>query len=77
MATYSSILAWRIPGMGEHGGLLYGVAQSQTRLKPLSSSSHAVSCFESLQFLGPWLPLFLPLLLLRRAQSPQVPPSVF
>ena len=21
MATHSSILAWRIPGMGEHGGL--------------------------------------------------------
>ena len=38
MATHSSILAWRIPGMGEHGGLLYGVAQSRTRLKRLSSS---------------------------------------
>ena len=23
MATHSSILAWRIPGMGEPGGLLY------------------------------------------------------
>ena len=23
MATYSSILAWRIPGMGEPGGILY------------------------------------------------------
>ena len=22
MATYSSVLAWRIPGTGEHGGLL-------------------------------------------------------
>ena len=22
MATHSNILAWRIPGMGEHGGLL-------------------------------------------------------
>ena len=22
MATHSSVLAWRIPGMGEHGGLL-------------------------------------------------------
>ena len=21
MATHSSVLAWRIPGMGEHGGL--------------------------------------------------------
>ena len=35
MATHSSVLAWRIPGAGEPGG----VAQSQTRLKRLSSSS--------------------------------------
>ena len=34
-ATHSSVLAWRIPGMGEPGGL----AQSRTRLKWLSSSS--------------------------------------
>ena len=34
MATHSSVLARRIPGMGEPGGLpLYGVAQSRTRLK--------------------------------------------
>ena len=43
MAAHSSVLAWRIPGMGEPGGLLsmavYGVAQSRTRLKRLSSSS--------------------------------------
>ena len=32
MVTHSSVLAWRIPGTGEPGGL-YGVAQSQTRLK--------------------------------------------
>ena len=33
MATHSSVLAWRIPGMGEPGGLaVYGVAQSWTRL---------------------------------------------
>ena len=38
MATHSSVLAWRIPGMGEPGGLpSFGVAQSQTRLKRLSS----------------------------------------
>ena len=31
MATHSSILAWRIPGTGEPGGLpSMGVAQSQT-----------------------------------------------
>ena len=41
MATHSSVLAWRIPGTGEPGGLLsvYGVAQSRTRLKRFSSSS--------------------------------------
>ena len=33
MATHSIVLAWRIPGTGEPGGLpIYGVAQSQTRL---------------------------------------------
>ena len=37
MATHSSVLAWRIPGTGEPGGV-YGVTQSQTRLKRLSSS---------------------------------------
>ena len=37
MATHSSVLAWRIPGMGEPGGLL---VQSQTQLKRLSSSSN-------------------------------------
>ena len=31
MATHSSVLAWRIPGMGEPA--VYGVAQSQTGLK--------------------------------------------
>ena len=36
MATHSSVLAWRIPGTGESG--IDGVAQSQTRLKRLSSS---------------------------------------
>ena len=40
MATHSSVLAWRIPGTVEPGGLLVcGVAQSRTRLKQLSSSS--------------------------------------
>ena len=40
MATHSSVLAWRIPGMGEAWWTaVYGVAQSRTRLKRLSSSS--------------------------------------
>ena len=30
MATHSSVLAWRIPGTGETGGPVYGVAQSRT-----------------------------------------------
>ena len=39
MATHFSVLAWRIPGTGESGGLpSLGVAQSRTRLKQLSSS---------------------------------------
>ena len=36
MATHSSILAWRIPVME---ATIYGVAQSQTQLKRISSSS--------------------------------------
>ena len=38
MATDSSVLAWRVPGTGEPGGLPSGVTQSWTRLKRLSSS---------------------------------------
>ena len=50
--TPGSILAWRIPGTGEPGGLpsmgshwaaVYGVAQNRTRLKWLSSSSSTIS----------------------------------
>ena len=34
IATHSSVLAWRIPGTGEPGGLaVYGVARSRTQLK--------------------------------------------
>ena len=40
MATHSSILAWRIPGTEDPGGLSsMGSHKSQTRLKQLSSSS--------------------------------------
>ena len=45
MATHSSVLAWRIPGTGEPGGLpsaVYGVEHSRTRLMRLSSSSSSV-----------------------------------
>ena len=40
MATHSSILAWRVPGMEKPGGLLsMGVAQSRTPLKQVSCST--------------------------------------
>ena len=39
MATQSSVLAWRIPGTVEPGGLLSMGSQSQTQLKRCSSSS--------------------------------------
>ena len=39
MATHSSVLAWRIPGTGEPGGLPSLGSQSRTRLRRLSSSS--------------------------------------
>ena len=32
MAAHSSILAWRIPWTEQPGGLVYGVAESRTRL---------------------------------------------
>ena len=40
MATHSSVLAWRIPGTGgAWWAAVFGVTQSRTRLKRLSSSS--------------------------------------
>ena len=45
MATHSSVLAWRIPWTEESWwAAIYGVAQSQTRLKQLSSSSSSTEC---------------------------------
>ena len=50
MATHSSVLAWRIPGMGEPGGLpsmgshrigqVHGVAKSQTRQSDFTFTFH-------------------------------------
>ena len=40
MATYPTVLAWRISGMGEPGGLPSTGLQSQTQLKRLSSSRY-------------------------------------
>ena len=42
MATHSSVLAWRIPGTGEPGGLPSMGSQSRTQLKQLSSSSSMI-----------------------------------
>ena len=39
MATHSSVVPWRIPGTGASWAAVYGVTQSRTRLKQLSSSS--------------------------------------
>ena len=38
IATHSSVLAWRIPGTGEPGGLPSMGSRSRTRLKRLSSN---------------------------------------
>ena len=44
MATHSSVLAWRNPrDGGAWWAAVYGVAQSRTRLKRLSSSSSSSS----------------------------------
>ena len=37
MATYSNILAWRIPWTEELGGMAYRITKSRTRLKQLST----------------------------------------
>ena len=47
MATHSSVLAWRIPGMGEPGGLPSMGSHSQTRLKWHSSSSSVPMVYHS------------------------------
>ena len=43
MATHSSVLAWRIPGTGESGGLPSMGSQSQTRLKRLAAAAEIPS----------------------------------
>ena len=42
MAAHSSVLAWKIPGTAEPGGLLSVGSHSRTRLKQLSSSNKHV-----------------------------------
>ena len=60
MATHSSVLAWRIPGMGEPGGLPSMGSQSWTQLKRLSSSSSIYRSFVSLgRFIPKYFILFI------------------
>ena len=42
MATHSSVLAWRIPGTGEPGGLPSLGSQSRTRLTDSAAAAAAV-----------------------------------
>ena len=49
--TTYRVLAWRIPGMGAWWAAVYGVAQSRTRLKRLSSSSSS----NAVGFMGTWI----------------------
>ena len=61
MAVHSSVLAWRIPGTGEPGGLPSMESHSRIRLKRLSSSSSsnaitALSAVVTVQLsLGRWI----------------------
>ena len=48
MATHSSVLAWRIPGTGEPGGLPSMGSHSRTRLTRLSSSSSSSNVYVDL-----------------------------
>ena len=48
MATHSSVLAWRIPGTGEPGGLPSVGSQESDTLKRLSSSIDPDIVMESL-----------------------------
>ena len=51
MATHSSVLAWRIPGTGEPGGLPSLGSHRVRRLKWLSSSSSIHDIFASLTWI--------------------------
>ena len=55
MATHSSILAWRIPmDGGAWWAAFYGIAQSQTQLKQLSSSNLETAVVVFLKFTCNW-----------------------
>ena len=55
MGTHSSVLAWRIPGTGEPGGLpSYGVVQSRIRLSDLAAAYrvHHAKCQAGIKIAG-------------------------
>ena len=53
MATHSSVLAWRISGTGEPGGLFSMGSQGQTRLKQLSRAERDTFQAQAVNFLAP------------------------
>ena len=55
MATHSSVLAWRIPGMEEPGGLPSMGLHSQTQMKRLSSSSSSKDFMDNFGLIAPLL----------------------
>ena len=69
MATHSSVLAWRIPGTEEPGGLLCMGSQSRTRMKKLSSSSSSVIIRISLRSSQKFFQLKVPFYILKAVVS--------
>ena len=63
MATHSSVLAWRIPGTADPGGLPSLGSQSWTRLKQLDMCAHSV--YVSIQLFQFIPTYFLPLVSIR------------
>ena len=65
MASHSSVLAWRIPGTGEPGGLPSMGSQSRIRLKWLSSGSSMSRLpwrvlWWTMGYMNPFKPIFSP-----------------
>ena len=56
MAPHSSTLAWKIPWTEEPGGLVHGVAKSQTQLSDFTFTFH----FHTLEKEMATTPVFLP-----------------
>jgi len=54
MATHSSVLAWRIPGTGEPGGLPSMGLHSRTQLKQLSNNNSKVDTEPLFKFPEPY-----------------------